>query len=165
MKLLATIPMFFFGKGVQGVISQSVKLILILTLFNFIFSFSSFSQSNNKVGWDLVKSQDGIEVYSQIVSCETDGSEVPFDYLVFKAVNTSSSQKTALLHFEIHFEEGCNGCERNEENSLELMLESGESVSASCSTLENKLSYIILNPSFQGSWKYEHSEVFIQLIK
>jgi hypothetical protein len=126
----------------------------------FMCSYSN-AQSND---WQLMKTQNGIEVYSRIISCDTEGSTIPFDYLVFKVKNTTSQSLNVSLQFEIHFEEGCNGCENSRETSTEISLNSGESIEASCSNFEYRLAYLTLNPNFQGSWSYSHSEVLIQTI-
>ena len=164
MLLPTTLKLNYFKRG-EKALNQLLKGLFTFFGFCFLLSNVSYSQSENTESWNLVKSQDGIEVYSQIVSCETEGASVPFEYVVFKVANTSASLKTALLNFEIQFEEGCNGCERSEETSTEIKLESGASIEASCSDFGNRLSYFILNPNFQGSWKYTHSNVYIKLIK
>lgn len=145
-----------------GSIVSSVKSLLVV--FTMFFSGFLYSQDSSREAWVLEESQDGIEVFSKIVSCDTEGSSVPFDYLLFKVVNNSEYQKKVSLKFEIHFDEGCNGCNGNDETSREIDLQPGEILEPSCLNFEDKLSYFILNPNFQDSWHYSHSEVYVQLI-
>lgn len=122
-------------------------------LFVAISGFS-FSQTKETDSWSLLKSQDGIEVYSKIVSCETEGFSTPVNYLVYKISNTNSVPQTVGLQFAIHFEEGCNGCGGGEETSIEITLDAGQFVEAGCSNFLDRLSYFILNPSFKDSWTF-----------
>lgn len=130
-----------------------------------VTSTSSFAQSKNSNNWQLLKSENGIEIYSQIVSCNFEGAPNAFDYVTFKVLNNSTTSQNIGLQFQIHFEEGCNGCQGKDETYAEVKLNSGQSIEGSCSQMENKLAYFILNPSFADSWKYTHSEVLIQPIK
>ena len=109
-----------------------------------------------------MSTDNGIEVYSRIVSCETEGFKIPLENIVFKAVNTNSTKSSVNLAFEIYFEEGCNGCERSDETSSKFELNAGESKESTCSNVNELNSFIIRNPNFDGSWKYTHSIVNIQ---
>lgn len=143
---------------------MKIKLLINTALFALLLILSSnvYSQSN---GWNLVNSESGIEVYSQRVSCDVQSNGKPFDYLVFKVVNTTSTISTFNLKFEIYFEEGCNGCEGSGETVTTLTLNPNESREGSCANLENKLSYFIYNPNFSGSWIYTNSKVLIEPIQ
>lgn len=147
-----------------NIVLTQTSVRLILFIFSLSFSGVVLSQNSKPDLWNLEKSQDGIEVYSKIVSCETEGSTVHFDYLFFKVVNNSESTKNVSLKFEIYFDEGCNGCHNGNETSRIIELNAGEFLESSCSNYEDKLSYFILNPNFQDSWHYSHSEVYVQLI-
>ena len=138
---------------------KSLFVVISLSISTF-----AYTQSTERDAWTLLKSQEGIEVYSMIKSCDTEGSEVPFDYLHFKVVNSSNTPIKAELKFEIYFDEGCNGCYDNKETTREINLQPGEIIESTCSYSESKLSYTILNPNFKDSWHYSHSKVFIQLI-
>ena len=132
------------------------KTMFFLSLF---LCFNSSAQSND---WQLMNTENGIEVYSRIVSCETEGFKIPLENIVFKAVNTTSASTSVNLEFEIYFEEGCNGCEKSDETSSKFQLNAGESKESTCSN-ENELnSFTIRNANFDGSWKYTHSIVKIQ---
>lgn len=135
--------------------SLAAPLFLIFTLF---FTSSVFAQNSNE--WQIVKSQNGIEYYSKITGCEIRPNTV-YDYVVFKIVNTNTYAVDLNLGFEIHFEEGCNGCDDDLESSISLHLNPGESIESSCSSLDNKLAYFILNPNFNESWHYTHSVIII----
>lgn len=145
-----------------GLFTFFVKSLLVVISLS--FTGVAFTQSAERDAWTLLKSQDGIDVYSKIVSCDTEGSSVPFDYLLFKVVNNSELSIQADLKFEIYFDEGCNGCHNSNETSRIIELNAGEFLESSCSNFEDKLSYFILNPNFQDSWHYSHSEVYVQLI-
>ena len=134
-------------------------LLLFLTM-----SFGLKAQSDNSNNFQLLESENGVEVYSQIITCDTDGSAIPFEYVVFKVINTTSEHVNVRLQFEIHFEEGCNGCATARETSTEISLEAGEVIEASCSNFEYRLAYLTLNPNFEGAWSYSHSKVLIQTI-
>lgn len=143
---------------------MKIKLLFntaVITL-SLMMCSNSMAQSSS---WKLLNSDDGIEIYSQRVSCDVQGASVPFDYVVFKAVNTTSTESTFNLKFEIYFQEGCNGCGGSGETSTTMTLGPNESKEGSCSDLENRLSYFILNPSFNESWTYTHSKALIQPIK
>lgn len=165
MKLLQVFLSRLQQVNLQLTINQSIKQVVCLIIISFFFSNISFSQSENQTVWSLAKKIDGIEVYSQRISCQDQNNSVPFDYIVFKVLNNSSELKKIFLKFEIFFDEGCNGCEGIEETSRELILDAGESIEASCSNFEDRLSYFILNPSFADSWNYIHSNVIIEIIK
>lgn len=141
----------------------------IRTMFLFVLfsasSFSLFAQSRNVNEWELVNADNGVEIYSQRVFCDIQEGLKPFEYVVFKAINTSSEKLNVHLQFEIYFEEGCNGCQGKDETAADLVLNPGESIEGSCENLENKLAYYILNPNFEGSWHYTNSKVIIQSIK
>jgi len=150
------------------VVTKSVyqkKASLVLSVLFVIISNLSFSQVKVTESWNLLKSQEGIEVYSKIVACETEGFSTPVNYLVYKVSNTNSTLQTVGLQFAIHFEEGCNGCGGSEETFTEVTLNAQQSIEASCSNFIEKMSYFILNPSFKDSWKYTHSEVVITINK
>lgn len=147
---------------------MKIRHLFSATAFLLLVSFmpaSSFAQSKNLNGWQLMKSENGIEIYSQRVSCNIEGAPNSFDYITFKVLNNSSVSQNLGLQFQIHFEEGCNGCQGKDETYTEVKLNPGQSIEGSCSEMENKLAYFILNPSFADSWKYTHSEVLIQPIK
>lgn len=120
---------------------------------------NSYSQSND---WQLMSTENGIEVYSRIISCETEGFKIPLENIVFKAVNTTSKKSTINLEFEIYFEEGCNGCNRSDETSSQFELNGGESKESTCSKINELNSFTVRNPNFNGSWNYTHSIVKIQ---
>lgn len=138
--------------------------IIFLLLLSFV-SFSCFSQSESSGEWKILQEKNGIEIYSQKISCDIQGAPNSFDYITFKVVNTNSNSQKIGLQFEIYFEEGCNGCQGKDETYTEIELKSGESIEGSCSSMENKLAYFILNPSFNKSWHYSHSKVLINEIK
>ncbi len=131
-------------------------------LFSLMGTLNLFSQTNE---WELVKTQEGINVFSQIMTCEVEGAPNSFDYVVFKVENTTVNQLTVGLHFEIYFEEGCNGCDGSEETSTALVLEPGGFIESTCSNPVDQMSYFILNPGFADSWKYTHSQVQINVIQ
>lgn len=149
---------FFMGS------SNKLFIPLFFLLLALSTSFGLNAQTESSNNFQLIESKDGIEVYSKIISCDTEGSAIPFDYLVFKVKNTTSQSLHVSLEFEIYFEEGCNGCENSRETSIEISLDSGESIEASCSNFEYRLAYLVLNPNFDGSWSYTHSKAIIQLI-
>ena len=132
----------------------------IYAVLLFMCSFSN-AQSND---WQLMKTQNGIEVYSRIISCETEGYNLPLENIVFKVINTTSNQSQVKLEFEIYFEEGCNGCYHPGEASAELTLNSGESVESTCSNFNSLNTFTVSNPNFEGSWKYTSSIVKIQTV-
>lgn len=144
-------------------LSQMKSNLLIFVLS--IMSFNCFSQSGNSDVWALLSENNKVEVYSKIVSCDIQGAPNSFEYIMFKVVNNNSDSQKIGLQFEIYFEEGCNGCQGKDETYTEIELNSGESVEGSCSNMENKLAYFILNPSFDESWHYSHSKVLINEIK
>lgn len=144
---------------IRHLFSASAFLLLVCFL-----STNSFAQSNSQ-GWQLLKSENGIEIFSKRVSCDIEGAPNSFDYITFKVLNNSTVAQSIGLQFQIHFEEGCNGCQGKDETYAEVKLNPGQSIEGSCSEMENKLAYFILNPSFADSWKYTHSEVLIQPIK
>jgi len=164
MKLFSTTTSSFFELLIQFFINQKNVYFILLIIVSFI-SFNSIAQSENSNAWQLLNSENGIEIYSQRISCDVQAGINPYDYVAFKAVNTTSESLTFGLEFEIYFEEGCNGCMGKEETSTEITLNSGSSIEGSCLNLENKLAYFVLNPNFDGSWKYTHSKVVIQPIK
>lgn len=150
------------------VVTKSVyqkKAGLVFSVLFVIISNFSFSQVKVTESWNLLKSQEGIEVYSKIITCETEGFSTPINYLIYKVSNTNSTSQTVGLQFAIHFEEGCNGCGGSEETYTEIKLNAQQSIEASCSNFGERLSYFILNPSFEGSWTYTHSEVIITINK
>lgn len=137
----------------------------VLFIVTIISSFNSLAQSENVNKWEFVNSQNGVEIYSQRIFCDIQEGLKPYEYVVFKVLNTSSEKLNIHLQFEIYFEEGCNGCQGKDETAAYLILNPGESIESSCSSLQNKLAYFILNPNFDGSWKYTHSKVIIDLIQ
>lgn len=120
---------------------------------------NSFAQSGK---WELQNSHDGIEVYSRILSCETSGFNLPLENIVFKIVNTNSIKKKIDLRYEIYFQEGCNGCEGDNETSEIIQLKGGESIESTCSNSNGLKSFTVNNPNFSGAWHYTHSLVKIQ---
>lgn len=145
---------------------MKIKLLLSTAFFALlILSSISYGQTKNSGEWQLLNSENGIEVYSQIISCETAGFTISPEYLVFKAVNTSTASQTVSLQFEIYFEEGCNGCEGRGETTTEINLAAGESIESSCESFKHRLAYLVFNPNFSGSWHYINSKVLIQPIK
>lgn len=138
---------------------------LCVILFSLFGTFNLFAQTHDSNEWQLVKAKDGINVFSQIVTCDIEGAPNPFDYVVFKVENTTVESLTIGLHFEIYFEEGCNGCHGSEETSTVLLLEAGSSIESSCVNTVDKLAYFILNPGFAGSWIYTHSQVQLNVIQ
>lgn len=147
-----------------GFLNNLFSLVCVI-LFSLFGAFSVFSQTDDSNGWQLVKSKDGVSVYSQIETCNIEGAPNPFDYVVFKVENTTSESLTVVLHFEIYFEEGCNGCQGTEETSTALFLEAGSYIESSCTNPVDQLAYFILNPGFTESWTYTHSQVQINVIQ
>lgn len=141
------------------------KSTIIFLLFLSFLSFNSFSQSESSAVWEILEKKNGIEIYSQKISCDIQGAPNSFDYITFRVVNTNSEAQKFGLQFEIYFEEGCNGCQGKDETYTQIELSSGESIEGSCSNMENKLVYFISNPSFDKSWHYSHSKVLINEIK
>lgn len=145
---------------------MKIKLLLSTTFFALLILNSvSYGQAKNSGEWQLLNSENGIEVYSQRVSCKTEGFSIDPDYLVFKTKNTTSVSQSFSLQFEIYFEEGCGGCGDNLENIHKITLAAGESIESSCENLGGNYSALIFNPNFSGSWKYTHAKVLIQPIK
>jgi hypothetical protein len=138
---------------------------LAVILFSFFGNFNLLAQTDTPSEWELVKAKDGINVFSQIMTCDIEGAPNPFDYVVFKVENTTEGPLTIGLHFEIYFEEGCNGCGGSEETSTALLLEGGSSIESTCADPVDQLAYFILNPGFADSWIYTHSQVQINVIQ
>ncbi len=132
------------------------KAMLFLSL---VLCSNSYGQSKD---WQLMSTENGIEVYSRIISCETEGFNIPLENIVFKAVNTTSTKSKVKLEFEIYFEEGCNGCEGSDETSSQFELNGGESKESTCANRNELNSFVVRNPNFNGSWNYTHSIVKIQ---
>lgn len=143
---------------------MKIRLLLTTSFFSLLSFFNSYSYSQSN-DWKLLTSENGINIYTQKAFCDLEGAPNQFEYLLFKAENTSTSELEFDIQFEIHFEEGCNGCQGTEETGTRITLKAGDSIEGSCSNLENKLSYFILNPSFKDSWKYTHAKALIQPIK
>lgn len=140
---------------------MKINYLIGRTMFflSLVLCSNSYAQSND---WQLMSTENGIEVYSRIISCETEGFNIPLENIVFKAINTTSEKSKVNLEFEIYFEEGCNGCEGSDETSSQFELKGGESKESTCSNSNELNSFIVRNPNFNGSWNYTHSTVKIQ---
>jgi len=156
---------FKASRFLQKSFSNNLFSFLCVIFFLFFGAFNLFSQMPDSNRWQLVKAKDGVSVYSQIQTCDIEGAPNPFDYVVFKVENTTLEPLTIGLHFEIHFEEGCNGCGGSDETSAALFLEGGSSIESTCADPVDQLAYFILNPGFADSWIYTHSQVQINVIQ
>lgn len=146
-------------KTISNFKQSSKKLFFHPFILFVLISSNGFTQDENS--WTEIGNNQGVKVFSKVVSCENPHANLNYKYVVHKVTNTTNSPVDVFLEFKIHFDQGCNGCVSNNETSMNLSLEAQGELEGSCQSLGNRLSYFIENPSMDGGWIFSNSEVII----
>ncbi len=137
------------------------KLLKYLVLPVFLFCFSNyFSQSkltNAQLTstWQLLATSNGVEVYAQKSNCNLSKGQLPLEFVFLKMVNTSNSPVMVNYLLASLYKEGCVGCDANPETAMNVMLEAGETKTATCETNVPGLQVLINNPNLKKGWDFQ----------
>ena len=150
--------------------SRSLKLFLGVFLLSVSFIGNSFSQSKINASdlnedWQLIKSEQGLNFYVSKQNCTRTEGQKPLVYAFMKIENTTSASVSANFSLALLFEEGCSGCTPDGEYTSSITIPAGSTVEQECSTNNNTLSRLIVNPNLSGGWKFTGVELMNLTIK
>lgn len=106
-----------------------------------------------------LESNDQFQISYTKGECVISENLKPFEYGFVKVKNLTN--KVIKLGFNIvtEFDGGCDGCDGGDESRFYIDLQPNQVYQATCKTEDRSL-FMINNPNFDGSWKFE--KAFIQ---
>jgi hypothetical protein len=113
--------------------------ILFLTIISiFIFSVTSFSQSND---WELYSETNGVMIYTKYTECHYESDGIHREYVLIKLLNTTNQNMQVDFDYKTWFNGKCFNCNSDSpEFHRTVDLPAGETTEGVCDyTVQNGL--------------------------
>lgn len=121
-------------------------------LFGFITttSFSAISQKSETP----LENQANFSISFEKGECTVSPDLMPFQFAFLKVENKTDDELNLRFNIEVHFQEGCSGCNHSDESYYEIKLKPKEIYQSSCE-VNDKSKIYLKNPNFSGAWNFE----------
>jgi hypothetical protein len=93
--------------------------------------FTGLLHAQQAEGWNLIQSENGVEIYSKEVVCNPAGNDVQAEVILLKVVNTTSQKARVSWHYQIAYDGVCRTCS-NDEYRIELELGPYQTIENTC---------------------------------
>jgi hypothetical protein len=91
-------------------------------------------------------------------SCEIESGKLPYQFAFLKIENLTNVNLHVGFNIVVQFEEGCAGCNGNDESLYYLSLSSNQVHTATCAT-DDKTKIYLRNPNYSGAWNFQELRI------
>lgn len=127
------------------------KLLLVtarVSLLLFLMNNVSYSQAEH-----VLQENMQYKIYYVTGICEVASELQPFEFGFIRINNLSNDSITVSFNIVTRFDEGCMGCNSEDESYFQTKLAPYEQLNTDCST-DTKLKLYFNNPNFLGAWHF-----------
>ena len=127
-----------------------MKKILLSSMFSILSLMSiaqiELSMADIRTDWKLIKQESGVEVYLSSLECTMGNVKKPFIYGSLKVINTLSEQTNISFTYELHYMDGCSGCDASDEYSKFITVEGNSMSTGDCAFINPENTILLVNP-------------------
>lgn len=103
------------------------------------------TQAQLTADWQLLSVKDGVSLFVRQEACSNPYEKQASDYIFMKLVNPNGTAYDANVTIGLVYEEGCIGCELENESGRFISVEANSEKTCDCTFKHGELSYLIKN--------------------
>lgn len=91
-------------------------------------------------------------------SCDVESGKLPYQFAFLKLQNLTNAAMHVGFNIVVQYDEGCSGCNGNDESLYYLSLSPNQVYEAGCGA-DDKSKIYLRNPNFSGAWNFQQLRI------
>lgn len=121
--------------------------------FSVLFCSTAFSQQEHEL---ITTTQLKISYVGG--TCDVESGKQAYQFAFLKIENLTNTALHVGFNIVVQFEEGCSGCNGNDESLYYVSLNPNQIYTADCGT-DDKSKIYLRNPNFSGAWNFQELRI------